>query len=57
MTQQFLRKEDLIWDLSNPGQDQRMTLTCDIHVASFTDLFECLYQLWDHMLQQFLKNK
>ena len=34
-----------------------MTLTFDIHLASCTHLVNCIYQLWHHRLQQFLKNR
>ena len=36
-------------------QDQWMTLTVDIHIGPCTHLVNCIYQLWHHRLQLFLK--
>ena len=43
-------------NLSDLGQGQWMTLIFDIHRGSSTHLVYCIYQLWHHRLQQFLKN-
>ena len=39
------------------GKGHIMTLTFDIHVASFNHLVWCILQLWDYRLQYFSKNK
>ena len=47
MTQLFLRKTSFnfeIYMIFDKGQ--RMTLTFDIHLTSFTHLDECFNQLW-----------
>ena len=37
--------------------DLGMILTFGTHVASFNHIAECIYQLWVHRLQKFLKKK
>ena len=54
--QQFPRKKKWkcwIWETLDQGQ--WMTLTFDIHIGSWTHLVNCIYQLWYHRQQWFLK--
>ena len=56
LAKRFLRKRSLkcwIWMILDQGQ--WMTLTIDIHIGSCTHLLNCIYQLWCHRLQKFLK--
>ena len=45
-----------MWIWVTLDQGQWMTLTFDIHIGSCTYLVNCIYQLWHHRLQWFLKN-
>ena len=44
-----------IWFQMTNEFENWVTFTFDTHAASFIHLVECIYQLWDHMLQQFSK--
>ena len=58
--QTFIAHWGFTWNLASIGlkvsketldEGQWMTLTFDIHIGSFTDLVNCVYQLWNHRLQ------
>ena len=43
------------WTWVSLVQGQWVTLTFDIHIVSYTDLVNCIYQRWHHRLLEFLK--
>ena len=52
INQQFLRKTKFKFENGvDFVEDQIITLTFDIHVASLNHLVQCSYQLWDYGLQ------